>query len=143
MPSDEMQLRANVIETVRAYCESEGVSAYIWVQLDDACRVPRDYAQGNVIVLDISELAVNRFAMGAGWLTFQARFGEENAIETIEVPLNRIALAAPETDPKLGVSFMVFPTSEAMKQAHSGKVASASTADENVRPVIRRPTRVK
>ena len=40
--SSNMQLRAEVIETVRAYCEAQGVSTYIWVQLDDACIVPHD-----------------------------------------------------------------------------------------------------
>ena len=82
--SRNFQLRADVIETVRSYCESQGVSTYIWVQLDEACSVPRSFAQGNAIVLDISELAVNRFSMADGWLVFQARFGEANEIETIK-----------------------------------------------------------
>lgn len=138
--SANLQLRANIIETVRAYCEGEGVSTYIWVQLDDACQAPREYAQGDVIVLDISELAVNRYAIGDGWLTFQARFGETNRAETIEVPLNRIALVAPETDPKSGASFMVLPTTEEMKKDKNKSEADTSAQPA---PIIRRPTRVK
>lgn len=139
--SSNMQLRAEVIETVRAYCEAQGVSTYIWVQLDDACIVPREFAKGNAIVLDISELAVNRFAMADGWLTFQARFGEANEIETIEVPLNRIVLVAPETDPHNGVSFIVFPTTEAMKLGRTSEKTNDSAPATPV--TMRRPTRVK
>ena len=138
--SRNFQLRADVIETVRSYCDSQGVSTYIWVQLDEACSVPRSFAQGNAIVLDISELAVNRYAIGDGWLTFQARFGETNRAETIEVPLNRIALVAPETDPKSGASFMVLPTTEEMKKDKNKSEADTSAQPA---PIIRRPTRVK
>lgn len=136
--SRNFQLRAGVIETVRSYCESQGVSTYIWVQLDEACSVPRSFAQGNAIVLDISELAVNRFSMADGWLVFQARFGEANEIETIEVPLNRIVLVAPESDPQNGASFMVFPTTDEVKNARSNGAREATP-----RPAMRRPTRVK
>lgn len=141
MENSQFELRVRAIEAVRALAYELGTDPYIWVQVDDQCVVPRDYVDHNgFIVLDIHEEAVNHFEIRDGWLAFQSRFGEANAIEDIAVPLTRIAKTALESDLGDGVHFRTYPTTPEMVAAFRGEKATDAPAQE---AAPRRPLRVK
>ena len=142
MENVQYELRIRAIEAVRRLAYELDTEPYIWVQVDDQCEVPRAYVdQNGFIVFDIHEEAVNRFEIRDGWMSFQSRFGENNAIEEIAVPLTRIAKAAVESDLGDGVHFRTSPTTPEMVAAFRGE--KSIEAPSQLGGAARRPLRVK
>lgn len=133
-------IHAYIIEGVRDFCRETGAAPYIWVEVDDACEVPQEYVRDGIIVLDLSDEAIHNYAVNDGWMTFQARFGEDNEISTLRIPLNRIALIASADDPQEGAVMQVTPTPASVVAEMSGQAPAADSAPQ---APFRRPMRVK
>ncbi len=136
-------IHASIIEGVRDYCREAGTSPYIWVDVDNACEVPQDFVRDGMIVLDLSDEAIHNYAVNDHWMTFQARFGEDNAISTLKIPLNRIALVASAEAPEQGAMLQVTETpAEVVAEMCGGSAVSAQPASSQP-AAFRRPMRVK
>ncbi len=125
-------IKPYLINAVLDYCRDTGCTPYLVVAVDDACRVPLEYVRDGHIVFNISDEATNRLAVTVTELSFQGRFGENNEIFDVSVPLNRIEAITPLEHQEFALSFSVTPT-EAPKEAEQVPAQS--------RP--RRPTRLK
>lgn len=126
-------IRPYLIRAVLEYCRDTGATPYVVVQVDDYCQVPTEYVREGQIVFDVSDEAVHQFNIDDEAMTFQARFGEDNVIFEVYVPVNRISMVMPLEYQHCGFTFKVLPT-----QSTDGK---AETPAETVAP--RRPTRLK
>lgn len=126
-------IRPYLIRAVLEYCRDTGATPYVVVQVDDYCRVPTEYVREGQIVFDVSDEAVHKFNIDDEAMTFQARFGENNVIFDVYVPVNRISMVMPLENQHCGFTFKVLPT-----QPLEEKVDEPS---ENMAP--RRPARVK
>ena len=133
-PADEPKpIRPYLVRAILDYCRDTGMTPYVVVQVDDYCNVPMEYVRDGQIVFDVSDEAVNKFVIDDEAMSFQARFGENNVICNVYVPVNRISAVTPIEYQQYGFSFKVtatVPTEE-----------SASAAAETAAP--RRPMRVK
>ena len=85
-----------------------------------------------MIVFDISAEATNRFEVTDEKVSFQARFGEDNRIVDIYVPMETIVFVFPMERQDLGLQFDVAPEEKPKKQ--EAKEAPMTP---------RRPTRLK
>ena len=88
-------MKPYLINAVLDYCRDTGTTPYVMVAVDHACRVPQEYVRDGRIIFDLTDEAVNRLAISDTELTFQARFGENNEIFDVLVPLNRIIAVTP------------------------------------------------
>lgn len=125
-------MKPYLINAVLEYCRDHALTPYLLVHVDDACQVPEEYVRNNSIVFDISDEAIHNFGVSDEELTFQARFGEDNAIFTVVVPLNRIFAITPLEYQELAIQFEVTPSVK--------KDASEQSAEPAPQ---RRPMRVK
>ena len=110
-----------------------GYDAYVMVAVDHACRVPQEYVRDGRIIFDLTDEAVNRLAISDTELTFQARFGENNEIFDVLVPLNRIIAVTPLECQQFALHFEVTET----------PVEEPEEAPAQPAPGVRRPMRVK
>ena len=85
------------------------------------------------IIFDLTDEAVNRLAISDTELTFQARFGENNEIFDVLVPLNRIIAVTPLECQQFALHFEVTET----------PVEEPEEAPAQPAPGVRRPMRVK
>lgn len=130
-------LKPYLINAVLDYCRDNGATPYVMVAVDDACSVPREYVSDGRIIFDLTDEAVNRLQVTNDWLTFQARFGENNAIFDVEVPLNRIICVTPLEYQQFALQFEVTPT------VQMAKTDEPEEAPAPKPQVGRRPMRVK
>ena len=115
MPLQCDDFRPHLIEAVINWCEGRGQTPYMLVELDDACEVPRQYANSdNSIVFCVESEAVNNFLIDDEAVSFQARFGEN--IRSVRIPLNRVAAVYPKEDPNLVTYFPVTASAEKSKK---------------------------
>ncbi len=133
--SSYQTVRATVIDAVREYCMEHYFRPYIWVEVDEACRVPEEYVQDGMIILDIDDEAVRSFDMNDECLSFFARFGDENDAMEVVVPLNRIVHVAPAEEASSGASFILTPTPPELVVKLTGNPVPAAAP--------RRPMRIK
>lgn len=124
-------LKPYLIRAVLEFCEDRGLTPYIVVAVTPECRVPEAYIRDGMIVFDVTPEAVNRFEVTDEKVAFQARFGEDNQIFDVYVPIGSVAYVFPLERQDLGLKFEV--TTEAPK---SKEPSPAPTAP-------RRPTRLK
>jgi len=68
--------RPYLVRAVREWILDNGLTPYILVQIGfPGTRIPEAHADGDKIVLNISESAVTEFLLDNDYLTFLARFG--------------------------------------------------------------------
>lgn len=125
------ELKPYLIRAVLEMCEDRGFTPYIVVAVNDACRVPMEYVRDGVIVFDVTPEAVNRFEVTDEKVSFQARFGEDNRIFDVYVPLGAVGYVFPMERQDLGLQFEIVPEEKEEKKVVSDPVAP------------RRPTRLK
>lgn len=126
-------MKPYLINAVLDYCRDTGTTPYVMVAVDHACRVPQEYVRDGRIIFDLTDEAVNRLAISDTELTFQARFGENNEIFDVLVPLNRIIAVTPLECQQFALHFEVTET----------LVEEPEEAPAQPAPGVRRPMRVK
>lgn len=126
------ELKPYLIRAVLELCVDRGLTPYMVVAVNDECRVPNEFVRDGMIVFDISAEATNRFEVTDKKVSFQARFGEDNRIVDIYVPMETIVFVFPMERQDLGLQFDVAPEEKPKKQ--EAKEAPMTP---------RRPTRLK
>jgi stringent starvation protein B len=63
-----------LLRALYEWCADQGHTPYIVVYVDEHTNVPREFAQEDEIVLDISSEATNRLQISNDWVEFDARF---------------------------------------------------------------------
>ena len=126
-------MKPYLINAVLDYCRDHAATPYLMVAVDEACHVPLEFVRDGRIVFDLSDEAINRLSIAEDVLSFQARFGESNAIFDVVVPLNRIIAVTPLEYQQFALQFEV--TASEPRELEAGS--------ENGKPQGRRPMRVK
>lgn len=130
--SNVRPIKPYLINAVLEYCRDTSSTPYVMVAVDDACNVPMEFVRDGNIVFDLSDEAINRLVIDDETLSFQARFGENNAIFNVLVPLNRIIAVTPLEHQQFALHFEV---------TESKVTGSTEKTDSSVQ--TRRPMRVK
>lgn len=130
-------IKPYLVTAVLDYCRDNVATPYVIVRVDSSCQVPMEYVRDGTIVLDVSDEAVNRLEVSNEALSFQARFGENNEIFNIYVPLNRIAVVTPLEYQEFALRFEVTPTVQQREEAEP------SDGSSPLAPPARRPVRLK
>ena len=126
-------MKPYLINAVLDYCRDTGTTPYGMVAVDHACRGPQEYVRDGRIIFDLTDEAVNRLAISDTELTFQARFGENNEIFDVLVPLTRIIAVTPLECQQFALHFEV--TEPPVEEPEEAPAQPA--------PGVRRPMRVK
>lgn len=90
------QWKVHMIQAFCAACEEEGRAPYVVIHNTKRCRVPLRLSTQEIITFDISSEATGSFQVTEQAMTFQARFGEENRIESLYIPLSCVKALFPE-----------------------------------------------
>lgn len=78
-----------LIRAIHEWCQHNGFTPYLLVQVDQSVRVPKEYVQDNQIVLNVSYDATNALILGNELIELKARFG--GRVFHIIVPIERVA----------------------------------------------------
>ena len=78
-----------LLRAIWEWCNDNGFTPYLAVQVDGRCRVPREFVRDGQIVLNIGPSATNKLQMGNEYIDFQARFG--GVAREIYVPMSNVA----------------------------------------------------
>ena len=143
-PDNALSTRPYLIRALYEWCSDQGFTPYVAVKVDGSVQVPREYVQGDEIVLNISMDATSGLKLGNEFIEFKARFGGK--ARDIMVPMNRVmAIYARENG-----QGMAFPVAENEDDAQAltavNSPESQDSDDEPTPPpVTGRPalTRVK
>lgn len=96
--------RQQMLQSHIDYCDDKGVSAYVFVLINDDCRVPNQPSEPQVICYDLASEAVNNFEIDDGFVRFQARF--DDGIHDLTFPVgNVLGFAAEGEDEANRLSF--------------------------------------
>ncbi len=105
-PLSKPSFRVHIVRALLDWCEEEGYTPYVMVDVDDSCVVPKEYVNpDNSIVLCVSALATHNFDLDKEAMRFQTRFGE--SICTLCIPLGRIKAIYPKENTDLASYFPV------------------------------------
>lgn len=89
------------IRALWEWCNDQGLTPQILVNIDQNTRVPAGFDDDGKIVLDISMDATQGLEMSNEWVSFQARFG--TVAQQLDIPVARIAaIFAAETGQGMG-----------------------------------------
>jgi stringent starvation protein B len=89
------------IRALWEWCNDQGLTPQILVNIDHNTRVPAGFDDDGKIVLDISMDATQGLEMSNEWVSFQARFG--TVAQQLDIPVARIAaIFAAETGQGMG-----------------------------------------
>ncbi len=80
--------RPYLIRALYEWCTDNGFTPYVAVKVDQTVQVPREYVQGDEIVLNISYDATSSLKLGNEFIEFKARFGGQP--RDIMVPVGRV-----------------------------------------------------
>ncbi len=98
--------RPYLIRALYDWCSENGFTPYVAVKVDNTVQVPREYVQGDEIVLNVSMDATSSLKLGNEFIEFKARFGGKP--RDIMVPIQRVmAIYARENG-----QGMAFPVSD-------------------------------
>ncbi len=115
--------RPYLIRALYDWCSDNGFTPYVAVKVDGSVQVPREYVQGDEIVLNISMDATSGLKLGNEFIEFKARFGGKP--RDIMVPMARVmAIYARENG-----QGMAFPVLEAAP-SQSDPAPGAEDTDE-------------
>ena len=117
--------RPYLIRALYDWCSDNGFTPYVAVKVDASVLVPREYVQGDEIVLNISMDATSALKLGNEFIEFKARFGGK--ARDIMVPIERVmAIYARENG-----QGMAFPVHDAPARAPvQDPVSMADPPDE-------------
>jgi len=87
-PDNALSTRPYLIRALYEWCSDQGFTPYVAVKVDGSVQVPREYVQGDEIVLNISMDATSGLKLGNEFIEFKARFGGK--ARDIMVPMNRV-----------------------------------------------------
>jgi len=119
--------RPYLIRALYEWCSDNGFTPYVAVKVDPTVQVPREYVQGDEIVLNISMDATSGLKLSNEFIEFKARFGGQP--RDIMVPVGRVmAIYARENG-----QGMAFPVQELEVSAKPS--GSALTPDDDEPPV--------
>ena len=97
----ELSQKPYFIRALWEWCNDQGLTPQILVDIDHNTRVPAGFDDDGKIVLDISMDATQGLEMNNEWVRFQARFG--TVAQQLDVPVARIsAIFAAETGQGMG-----------------------------------------
>lgn len=119
-----------LIRAIHEWCQHNGFTPYLLVQVDQNVRVPPEYVKDNQIVLNVSYNATDALILGNDFIELKARFG--GRIREIIIPIERVAaIYARENGQGMGfeVEETVFENSE-NKPSYSTNMDEGSYADE-------------
>ncbi|MDR2853229.1 MAG: ClpXP protease specificity-enhancing factor [Burkholderiaceae bacterium] len=80
--------RPYLIRAIFEWCNDNGLTPYVAVQVDNTVQVPREYVKDGQIVLNISYDATGALKLGNDLIEFKARFA--GIAREILVPINRV-----------------------------------------------------
>lgn len=78
-----------LLRAIWEWCNDNGYTPYIAVQVDTHTRVPREFVRDGQIVLNIGLEATNKLQLGNELIEFQARFG--GVPRELSVPVDRVS----------------------------------------------------
>ena len=117
--------RPYLIRALYDWCSDNGFTPYVAVKVDASVQVPREYVQGDEIVLNISMDATSALKLGNEFIEFKARFGGK--ARDIMVPIGRVmAIYARENGQ--GMAFPVH--AESAQVSRENTVSMADTAGD-------------
>lgn len=87
-PDNALSTRPYLIRALYEWCSDQGFTPYVAVKVDGSVQVPREYVQGDEIVLNISMDATSALKLGNDFIEFKARFGGQ--ARDIMVPVHRV-----------------------------------------------------
>ena len=108
-----------LVRAIWEWCNDNGFTPYIAVQVDARTNVPREFIRDGQIVLNLGPDATNKLQIGNDLIEFQARFG--GVARQLSVPVTQVsAIYARENG--AGMAFEVgddsgFAESEAVEPA--------------------------
>ena len=108
-----------LLRAIWEWCNDNGFTPYIAVQVDARTNVPREFIRDGQIVLNLGPDATNKLQIGNDLIEFQARFG--GVARQLSVPVSQVsAIYARENG--AGMAFEVgddsgFAESEAVEPA--------------------------
>lgn len=134
-PDNALSTRPYLIRALYEWCSDQGFTPYVAVKVDGSVQVPREYVQGDEIVLNISMDATSGLKLGNEFIEFKARFGGK--ARDIMVPMNRVmAIYARENGQ--GMAFPVTDTGtdpvDASVSSEPADVSSTDTDPPQPRP---------
>lgn len=88
-PADLPATKPYLVRAIWEWCNDNGFTPYMAVEVDGSCRVPMEFVKDGQIVLNIGMEATNKLQMGNDMVSFQARFG--GVARDISVPIARVA----------------------------------------------------
>ena len=103
-------MKPYLINAVLDYCRDTGTTPYVMVAVDHACRVPQEIRARRPHHLRPHGRGREQACHFDTELTFQARFGENNEIFDVLVPLNRIIAVTPLECQQFALHFEVTET---------------------------------
>ena len=109
MENDLSSLRPYMIRAVYEWCADQALTPYLTVVVDENTCVPREYVDGDSIVLNISEQSTAGLQIKNDAIEFKARFSGQ--VREICVPIGRVA-AIYARENGLGLTFSVIPGGE-------------------------------
>ena len=86
--SESTSTRPYFIRALYEWCNDNGFTPYVAVQVDDTVQVPREYVKNGEIVLNISFDATSSLTIGNEYIEFKARFA--GSAREIRVPVGRV-----------------------------------------------------
>ncbi|MEO7242991.1 MAG: ClpXP protease specificity-enhancing factor [Variovorax sp.] len=130
--SESTSTRPYFIRALYEWCNDNGFTPYVAVQVDDTVQVPREYVKNGEIVLNISFDATSALTIGNEYIEFKARFA--GSAREIRVPVGRV-MAVYARENGQGMAFpQTVPGAPAVNAAGPAGQAGASRAG----PVRRR-----
>jgi stringent starvation protein B len=78
-----------LLRAIWEWCNDNGFTPYVAVEVDSRTRVPREFIRDGQIVLNIGPDATNKLQMGNDLIEFQARFG--GVARELSVPVARVS----------------------------------------------------
>ena len=85
-----------LIRAIWEWCTDHGLTPYLTAQLDEWSRVPREFARGGRITLNISQEATGGLDMGDEFINFKARFN--GVSRDLSIPVSAVVgIVAHET----------------------------------------------
>lgn len=106
--------RPYLVRALYEWCSDNGLTPYVAVKVDSSVQVPREFVQGDEIVLNISMDATSGLKLGNEFIEFKARFG--GIAREIVVPMGRvIAIYARENG-----QGMAFPSAPVVASGPTG-----------------------
>ena len=108
-----------LVRAIWEWCNDNGFTPYIAVQVDARTNVPREFIRDGQIVLNLGPDATNKLQIGNDLIEFQARFG--GVARQLSVPVSQVsAIYARENG--AGMAFEIggdngFAESEAVEPA--------------------------